>query len=268
MTHHRKSIGVLALAWAGLGLAVLAVGSGPGCGAGNPYPPGSYERGVYFAEHGKEVEAVAALESYVRRNPTDSLASEAQFLKAMTYMKSREFPLAAVEFQILRKDFPTSPRVEDADFQEGLAYLGQVGRLERDFSGATEARLHFQKFLERYPDSPHAAEARQTLQHISDLVVQKRLQQIRIYQQLDQREAVALTLDTVLAQEAGSSLLDQVLWLRAETAAELDRPEEARRFYQRLLDEFPDSDLTHKARGRLDGETLPAAATDSLDLGS
>ena len=252
MSNKRYPAGILGLVWTCLGLAVLAVGSGPGCGAGNPHPPGSYERGVYFAEHGKEVEAVAALESYVRRNPTDSLASEAQFLKAMTYMKTREFPLAAVEFQILRKDFPTSPRVEDAYFQEGLAYLGQVGKVERDFSGATEARLHFQKFLEVYPGSTHLAEARQTLQHISDLMVQKRLQQIRVYQQLNQHEAVALTLDVVLAQEAGSTLLDQVLWVRAETAAELDRPEEARRFYQRLVDEFPESDLARKASGRLD----------------
>ena len=117
-----------------------------GCGARNPHPVGSYERGVFYADQGKDVEAVAALDSYIRSNPTDSLAAEAQYLKGLTYMEMGEYPLAGVEFQILRKDYPTSSRVEEALFQEGVAYLNQVGRVERDITGAYEARLQFLKF--------------------------------------------------------------------------------------------------------------------------
>ena len=60
--------GGAALLWM---LSVMA-----GCGASNPHPVGSYERGVFFAEQGKDIEAVAALESYIRKNPTDSLTAE------------------------------------------------------------------------------------------------------------------------------------------------------------------------------------------------
>ena len=159
--------GGAALLWM---LSVMA-----GCGASNPHPVGSYERGVFFAEQGKDVEAVAALESYIRKNPADSLTAEAQYLKGMTYMEMGEYPLASVEFQILRKDYPTSVRVEDALFQEGVAYLEQVGRIERDITGAYEARLHFLKFSQEYPNSPRMPEVVAYMAEISDLMVHKRM---------------------------------------------------------------------------------------------
>lgn len=237
-------------------LLLLAI-AGAGCGTSNPHPPGSFDRGVFYAEKGNGIEAVAAFESFVRRNPTDSLAAEAQYLKAMTYMEMKEFPLAAVEFQILRKDYPTSDRVEEAFFQEGLAYLGQVGRIQRDITGAYEARLHFLKFMQTYPQSPRIPEARKVMQDISDLMVDKRLEQVRVFRQLNRHQAVAATLDGVLADEAGSSRLDEVLWVRAQTAGKLEKPEERREFLRRLVNEFPESPYAERARSALkrDGDS-------------
>ena len=241
--------GGAALLWM---LSVMA-----GCGASNPHPVGSYERGVFFAEQGKDVEAVAALESYIRKNPADSLTAEAQYLKGMTYMEMGEYPLASVEFQILRKDYPTSVRVEDALFQEGVAYLEQVGRIERDITGAYEARLHFLKFSQEYPNSPRMPEVVAYMAEISDLMVHKRLEQIKIYKQLHRYEAVAITLDGILSEEAGSSLIPDVLWERARVAGKLDDPDTAGRMYERLVSEFPDSryaDRAGKALRALDDE--------------
>jgi len=248
-----------ALAGAAL-LGLLAVAGG--CSLHNPYPVGSFERGAYYAEKGNNVEAVAALESFVRHNPTDSLAAEAQYLKGMTYMDMHEYPLAAVEFQILRKDYPTCDRVEDAFFQEGMAYFDQVGRIERDLSGAYDARAQFQKFLDTYPRSPRVPEVHAMLQEIADLLVRKRLQQIKVYRQLRHPEAVAVVLDEVLKDEPGSSLIPDVLWQRAKNAQKLDDPDTARRMYRRLVDEYPDSPQGKRAVGALKslGRDAPADA--------
>ena len=221
------------LVWMLLGLAA--------CGASNPHPVGSYERGVFFADQGKDIEAVAALESYIRKNPTDSLTAEAQYLKGMTYMEMGEYPLAGVEFQILRKDYPTSNRVEDALFQEGVAYFNQVGKVQRDITGAHEARLHFLKFSQEYPNSSHMAEVVEYMEEISDLMVRKRLEQVKVYKQLHRHEAVAITLDDVLIEEAGSSYIPDVMWERAQAAQRLDDPDTEARMYERLVSEYPES---------------------------
>ena len=238
---------LVAGSWMGMALLLFLLFGLAGCGAHNPHPVGSYERGVFFAEQGKDIEAVAALESYIRKNPTDSLTAEAQYLKGMTYMEMGEYPLAGVEFQILRKDYPTSNRVEDALFQEGVAYFNQVGKVQRDITGAHEARLHFLKFSQQYPNSPRMTEVVEYMEEISDLMVRKRLEQIKIYKQLKRYEAVAITLDDVLIEESGSSYIPEVMWERARAAEKLDDPDTAARMYERLITEYPDSRYTNKA---------------------
>ncbi len=218
-----------------------------GCAASNPYPPGSYERGVFFAEQGKDLEAVGSFESFVRHNPTDSLAAEAQYRKAMTYMVMEDYPIAAVEFQIMRKDYPTSPFVEDALFEEGKAYLFQVGRVERDLTGAYEARLHFLKFSQEYPGSHYMPEVIAYMEEISDQMVRKRLEQVKVYGQLKRYSAVAIVLDDVLQSEAGSSLLPRVMWERAKVAERLDDPDTAAEMYEKLISQYPEGEYRDRA---------------------
>lgn len=224
----------------------LALSAAAGCGGGNPHPAGTLDRAEFFAGKGKRLEAVAAYEAFVRHNPTDSLAAEAQFRKAMVYMDLKEYPLAAVEFQILRKDFPTSPRVEESLFQEGLAYRRQVTDLARDTSGALEARRHFERFRQQYPQSPRLPDVAAELAGISDLIVAKRLDQVKVFRQLGRWQAVATVLDRLLAEEPGSALTPRVLWERAVAAEKLGDPAAAATFYGRLAAEYP---ADRQARG-------------------
>lgn len=231
-----------------MGAALLQLA---GCGGSNPYPVGTFDRAMYYLENGKKLEAAASLESFVRNNPTDSLAAEAQYQKALLYIETEEYPLAAVEFQILRKDYPTSDRVEDAYFQEGVAYFRQVGKVQRDVTGAHEARLHFLKFSKEYPASTHMPQVVDYMQKISDIMVQKRLQQAKVFWQLKRYAAIDVTLGTALKDEAGSSLLDKVMWHRGQAAEKMDKPDLAAEMYERLITEFPESPLVDRAQSAL-----------------
>ncbi len=222
-----------------------------GCGAANPFPSGTFERGEFYKEHDRYPEAVSALEAFVRHNPTDSLAAEAQFLKGETYMEMEEYPLAIVEFQILAKDYPTSSRVEDAMFQQGMGYYLQVGRVERDITGAHEARLHFLKFSQLYPQSEHMDEVISTMQDISDLMVLKRLEQAHVFRQLKKPNAVVMILGEVLADEANSRLLDRVLWERGRAAENVLKYDLAKEMFVRLIRDFPESEYRDDATDAL-----------------
>jgi len=89
------------------------------------------------------------------------------------------------------------------------------------------------------------------MEQISDLMVEKRLEQIKIYKQLHRYEAVAITMDDVLVEEAGSSLIPEVLWERAKAAEKLDDPDSAARSYGRLISEYPESRYTGRAEKAL-----------------
>ncbi len=223
-----------------------------GCAASNHFPVGSYERGALFNEQGKHQEAVQALDAFIRTSPTDSLVARAQYLKALSYMKMKEYPMAAVELRILCKDYPTSEYVEEAEFLQGVADFEQVGKVQRDIGGAFEARDQFHRFLKLYPASRRAEEAREYLRRIADLVVRKRLAQARVYGHLGQHDAAVIVLGTTLEQERDSQLLDRVLLLRGEEAEKAGEPDVARESYQRLLDDYPQSKLAGEAREALE----------------
>lgn len=232
-------------------IVLLTVVFFSGCGAGNPFPSGSYERGVMFRDQGKYPEAVSALEAFVRHNPTDTLATQAQYLKGMSYMEMDEYPLAVVEFQILIKDYPTSDLVEDAMFQQGMAYYSQVGKVERDITGAHEARLHFLKFSQIYPQSKHMDDVISTMRDISDLMVLKRLEQANVFGQLKRPNAVIMVLGEVLKNEPNSRLIDRVLWERGKAAQKIEDYDTAQEMYQTLLRDYPESDYRNKANKAL-----------------
>ena len=233
-----------------LALAVWALLSG--CGSTNPYPNGSFDRGVFFRERGNHLQAVHELETFVRQNPTDSLAAQAQYFKALSYLELKEYPLAIVELQILRKDYPTSDLIADSYFQEGVAYFQQVGRVERDISGVYQARERFDQYLLTYPDAPHAAEALDYMLKISDIIVQKQLNAAEVYRHIGQLDAVTMVLENVLKQEPSSRMTDQVLFRLGKNYEKLREPKKATEVYQRLLTDFPDSHLSRQAKRGLD----------------
>lgn len=231
---------------------MVALAASNGCSLKNPHDVGTLERARFWEEHEHYQEAADAYEIFIRQNPTDSLAAQAQYEKALAYMEIQEYPLAAVELQILAQDYPISPLVEDAMYREGECYYFQVGRLERDVTPAYEARLHWLDFSREFPTSPYMTEVRGYMQDIADMLVRKDLRAVEIYTRLGRHDAAALALDRILEDEPTASILDEVLLARAKVARKLGDSDLAAATYQRILDDYPDSPLRLDASRALD----------------
>ncbi|MBT3316837.1 tetratricopeptide repeat protein [bacterium] len=197
-----------------------------GCGTGNPYAAGSFLRGQHFDDNGNNREAAEAYGSFVRMSPTDSLACEAQYNKALCYIELKEFPLAVVELQILRKEYPTSDFVGDSWFMEAEAQYLQANGPEIDISPAVAARELYIQFLDLFPDNSSVPIAQNRLIEISDLVVQKRLFMVKTYMQLRQYDAAMIVLERVLVDEPDSQLLDEVMKMKDMVEAKQPKTED------------------------------------------
>lgn len=245
---HSRSRFVTACSGVVLTLTALALG---GCAGSNRLPSATYERALFDHERGHDREALTTIEQFLRRSPGDSLAAPAQRLKTLALMKLKEYPLAALELQILRQEYPTSEFVSESWFLEGVALFKQAGRMERDIAPALEARSRFRRFLTDWPEASRAAEAREYLVRISDLEMQKKLGEAEVYVQLGQPVAAGVVLDTVLAQEKEGRLRPRLLLRRAEVALRAKRPEDATAAWQRLVADHPDSPEAAEAQRAL-----------------
>lgn len=113
-------------------------------------------------------------------------------------------------------------------------YLADIALEEGD---AEQARQHWERFLDRQGD------------HILSTSV--RLNLIRLRRENGEADEVAEEL--VQALEGGGRVLpeDALLFELAQTLDELGRDDEAEEYYQRIVDEFPQSAFTPEARQAL-----------------
>jgi len=233
---------------AALGAALLLLA---GCASAPRFPAASYERGVSLHERGRHRDAVATFEQFLRRSPTDSLAAAALHYKALSLMAIKDYAVAAVELQILRQEHPGSDFARESWYLEGVAHLKQVGRIERDVTQAEAARACFRRFLAESPDAPEAAQARQSLVAISDLMLRKTLGEAEVYDQLDRPAAGALVLGQVLAEEQEGTLRPRALLRRAQLAAKAGDEVAAQACWRELVERHPDTSEAAVARRRL-----------------
>ncbi len=222
-----------------------------GCAATNPYPLNSWARAKYFADHKKPREATTACDQFLRHSPSDTLAPQAQLLKARQLMELKEYPLAVVELQILRQEYPASDYVPESWLLEGVSLVKQVGRVERDITPAIDARSRFQTFLTLHPDTVRAAEARRYLNEIADLVLRKKLGEAEVFAQLGRYEAAGVILDRALAEEKEGSLRPQVLMRRAQIAVKAKDSAAAASAWREVVASYPESAEARSARDEL-----------------
>lgn len=232
-----------------LALAGILAGCG---GVADDLPVGSYERGVAEIENERYFDAIEDLKLFVRRNPTDPRVDDAQYQIGMARFQDEDYPVAAVEFEILRTDYPSSELVEDAWYMEGMCYREQVPDIVHEQTVTRKALQHFERFLQRYPDGEYAEQARTQVRELREHLDRKRLAAVRLYRRLHRPEAALVTLEALLNERPDSALRPEMLFMAGELSRRTDDPEKARRYWETLIAESPDTDFARRARRNVD----------------
>ncbi len=229
-----------------------------GCGgSGGGYARGSFERGQEQYDDERWYEAVEDLRLFIRRTPMDPRAAEAQYMIGMARYSDEDYPVAAVEFEILRNDYPTSEFADDAWFMQGMCYVEQVPRTDLDQTPTRKAVEHFVRYLREHPAGKHRTEVEAELDQLNRHLDQKEFDAARLYSRMGRWQAAAVTIDTMLETRPNSELRPEMLLLAAEVHSRRSEWTEARESYRQFLRDYPDHKRVREAeRGleRIDGK--------------
>ncbi len=166
-----------------------------GC-AGNEVAPDLQEQELYqeaqsSLDANRYSTAVDQLEALDTRFPFGSYAEQAQLELIYAYYQVENWEAARAAASRFIRLHPDHPQVDYAYYMRGLAAY-QAGRFsleslelidisKRDLGASRDAYVDFGELVRRYPDSPYAADARQRIVYLRNVLARHELQVADFY---------------------------------------------------------------------------------------
>ncbi|HKY45721.1 MAG TPA: outer membrane protein assembly factor BamD [Pyrinomonadaceae bacterium] len=176
---------------------------------------------------------------------------------------------AAQAYQDWLTFFPTDPLADDASLKVAEAEMRQMGLSDRDTSHARKAEQRLKVLIQQYPKSPLRPTVEARLAEVQENLAMHNLQVARFYfdakhlQGKGGLKGSQSRLKEITDKYPCFSYNDEVFFRLATTYQVEEEPDEAARFYQKLVQEFPESEYAEKARQQLNiiGAPIPEKST-------
>lgn len=156
----------------------------------------------------------------------DSLAIEAQFRLGECYFGQKMQLQAARQFRKVSDDSPTSPLAATALLRAGDAYGDLWRRPELDPTYGQTALATYQELLNRYPDSPVAARARQRIATLEESFAVKEYKAAQFYFRLKAYDSAILYLKDLAATYPRASVTPDALMVLVRAYRAVNYPED------------------------------------------
>jgi outer membrane protein assembly factor BamD len=197
---------------------------------------------TYFAE---------LLESY----PQSPLRAEAKLAVGDTFLgenNAASYVYAQNEYREFLAFYPTNPRADYAQMQLGMVHFNQMLSPQRDQTETREAIKEFQTFVDRYPNSALLPQVKQRLREARDRLSDADLQVANFYSSIRLYHAADVRYRDILSSDPEYTRKDALYFRLAETLEKSDKKAEALPYYERLVNEFEQSEHLEEARRRID----------------
>ena len=196
--------------------------------------------------------------------PNDPLGREALLMVADSYFRqggATGYTEARFRYRDYLNRYPGAAQRDYARYQFALCYDKEHEKPDRDQTATREALDQYQALLREYPDSTFSAAARDRIRKLTDLLAEHEFAIGYFYMR---KGAAGAALERFVSLEQrfpdyGSRA--KLFFYEARVLRSLGRTEEASRYVERLVAEFPDSEWAKRAREKNGKSRPPASAS-------
>ena len=176
---------------------------------------------------------------------------------------------AAQGYQDWLTFFPTDPLADYAMLKVAEAEMRQMGLYNRDITHARKAEQRLKVLLQQYPKSRLRPVVESRLSEVQENLAMHNLAIARYYWDVKYKtqkgglKGAQSRLKEVVDKYPCFSYNDEVLYRLATTYQTEEEPDEAAKYYQKLIIGFPESEYNEKAREQLNiiGAPIPEKST-------
>ncbi|SHF64810.1 Beta-barrel assembly machine subunit BamD [Modicisalibacter ilicicola DSM 19980] len=228
-----------------------------------------YQKAQTSLDAGRYSTAVTQLEALDTRFPFGSYAQQAQLELIYAYYKVDNWEAARAAASRFIRLHPDHPQVDYAYYMRGLAAY-QAGRFsleglelidisKRDLGASRDAYVDFGELVRRYPDSPYAADARQRIVYLRNVLARSELQVADFYLRKGAYVAAIERGRWVIEHYPQSTATRDALAVMVEGYLGMDMRDRARDVLATLIENDPDNQ-------RLEGRTFEPVYVDARPL--
>ena len=143
--------------------------------------------------------------SIIRTAPYGKYTARAQFDIGVAREKQNANDAAIQAYQAVIEKFPNDPAAADAQYQIGYIWLTAAKGGTRDIAATNSARIAFQDYLFRYPNSEKAPQARANLQLLEHKSTNSSFDVAKFYDKQKAYRAAVIYYNEVIRQQPGSA---------------------------------------------------------------
>src|SRR6266404_687932 len=224
-----------------------------------------YNRAVDDIKHGRQEVGRLGLQTLINTYPDSEYLAKAKLGIADSYYKeagTANMTQAIQGYKDFIVFFPFLPEAAYAQLQVANAHYQQMAKPDRDRSEAKLAEDEYQTFLSKYPKDPLAPKAEQHLRDVQEIIAEGDYCIAYFYYVKGDKRAAAARMTTIAKRYPLLSKSDKVLWMLGDIFEKSEHKEIASIYYGNILKNYPLSDLTTNAKGKLVAFKVPVPQPD------
>lgn len=161
--------------------------------------------------------------------------------------------------------FPTDQLADAAMLKVAESEMRQMGLSDRDITHARKAEQRLKALLQQYPQTKLRPEVELRLREVQDNLAMHNLQIARFYYDARYKgkkgglKGSQDRLKEIIEKYPNFCMMDEVLFRYGTTFQEEEEPDEAAKYYQQLVRDYPNSEFVDKAKEQLNviGAAIP-----------
>jgi outer membrane protein assembly factor BamD (BamD/ComL family) len=169
--------------------------------------------------------------------------------------------------------FPTDTLADDVMLKMAEAEMRQMGLADRDVTHARKAEQRLKVLMQQFPNTVLRKDAQQRLREVQENLARHTAQVGDFYWERHKQQKGGLKgaqsrYREVIDKYPDYSEMDKVLFRTANTYLEEEEPDEAAKYFQRIVRDYPSSEFAQKSREQLEviGAEVPTPNPQRVNM--
>lgn len=180
-----------------------------------------FEMATKLYESGKYSKAIRLFELVAPAYRGKPQAEKMFYLFAQSYYKTKQYYLAAYQFESFVSSYPKSEKVEEAAFLGAKSHSMLSPNYSLDQTDTFKAINKLQDFIDTYPNSSYLVEANSSLKLLTDKIEKKVFENAKQYNTISDFKSAIVALDNFISDYPGTIYKEDALYFKFDSTYQL-----------------------------------------------